>query len=64
MNPYRRETTDPDTQKPDVEGARRLLAETRRKRVAIDEIVAALASEERLNNFQANLLYVFRGART
>ena len=50
-------------EKPDVEKARADLARIRAQRSEVDELVAALVREKRLNNFTANVVVTFKGGR-
>lgn len=49
---------------PDVEAARENLARIRRRRPDVEALVEALALEQRLNNFTANVTIVFRGGHS
>lgn len=51
-------------EKPNVEKARADLARIRAQRAEVDELVASLVREKRLNNFTANVVVTFRGGRT
>ena len=50
-------------EKPDVDKARQDLARIRAQRREVDELVAALVREKRLNNFTANVVITFKGGR-
>jgi hypothetical protein len=50
-------------EKPDVEKAREDLARIRAQRAEVDDLVAALVREKRLNNFTANVVVTFKGGR-
>ena len=50
-------------EKPDVAKAREDLARIRAQRSEVDDLVAALVRERRLNNFTANVVVTFRGGR-
>lgn len=50
--------------KPDVEGARAELERIKSQRPAVDELVASLVENRRMNNFTANVIASFRGGQS
>lgn len=60
---WRREGDTADA-KPDVQGAREQLARIKSQRPNVDALVAALVSEQQLNNFTANVTVIFQGRQS
>lgn len=55
--------TEHDSDRPNVEAARRNLEEARKRRPDVARLVEALKREQRLNGFTASVTVVLRGGR-